>query len=129
LALPLIGRVRSRACARPFDTGTLAQEAETIYKPWESSKATDGAENMDPAYENAKLWAKQTFIYVFATNPDLGLIEKQSRARPRMESVLDQMLAAVEEETENCPNMLSTALIVRVLDWVVANHRPTAPGL
>jgi len=84
---------------------------------------------MNPAYENAKLWAKQTLIYVFATNPDAGLIEQQSRARPRMESVLDQMLAAVEEETKDCIEMRTTALIVRMLDWVVSNHRPTPHGM
>src|SRR5262245_31538551 len=84
--------------------------------------------NVDPVYENAKRWAKQTLIYVFATNADAGLIENQSRARPRMESVLDQILAAVEEETKTCPDMLTTALVVRALDWVVANHRSTAPG-
>lgn len=83
---------------------------------------------MDPAFENAKSWAKQTLIYVFAANPDSGLIEEQSRARPRIESVLDQVLAAVEAETKSCPQMASTALIVRMLDWVVANHKSTAPG-
>lgn len=83
---------------------------------------------MVPAFENAKLWAKQTLINVFALNPDAGLIEAQGRARPRMEGILDQMLAAVEAETRDQPEMATVALVVRVLDWVVLNHRPTAPG-
>ena len=83
---------------------------------------------MNPAYENTVAWAKQTFINVFATNPDAGILESQARARPRVESVLDQMLAAVEAETRTCPDMVIVALTVRVLDWVVANHKETPPG-
>lgn len=83
---------------------------------------------MDPAFENTKLWAKQTLLYVTAVNPDEGMIEDQARARPRVAGVFDQMLAAVEVETQSQPEARSTAMIVRVLDWVAANHRPSPPG-
>ncbi|HEY2784400.1 MAG TPA: hypothetical protein VGJ05_05435 [Fimbriiglobus sp.] len=86
---------------------------------------------MTPAelFEHNKAWAKQTIIYVLANNPDGSLIDNQDRARPRTESIFDQMLAKVEAETVGQKEMRPIALTVRVLDWVVDNHKKTEEGL